>query len=317
MTPKYLLILLVGGGIIMLALGTLKASKAARERQQRLDFAVMGTRAGETTVAAIEESEDASSNYKMLEKLLLLDTNHPWQLQVSIQLLVFSAAVAAGAVWALLHVFFEVPFQISACLSAAAAVLAPRTVLAWKRAKIEAAFAASFPSAIDTMARMLRVGLPITSAIRAVGQEAPAPTNTLFLRIANQMSIGLPLATALQSASQQVRLKDFRFFCAAVILQQSSGGKLVSTLEELSGIMQKRSNMRSRARAATSEVRFTAYVLAALPFIVIGAMMAAAPDYLQPLFTDKRGHLILAAGMGGLSLAYLIMRSMMRSINTD
>jgi tight adherence protein B len=316
MTPKAMLVLLVGGGLVMMVLA-LKFSKAARKRQQRLDFTIEATRASEKTAAGVDDIEETSGNYKMLSKLLLLDTNHPWQLQLSLQILLFSAAAAAAAVWALLHGFLEVPFEISAVLSAVAAVLALRTVLAWKKAKIEAAFAASFPGAVDATARMLRVGLPITSAIRTVAQESPAPTNALFLRMANQMSIGLPLATALQSASQQVRLKDFRFFCAAVILQQSSGGNLVSTLEELSQIMQKRRNMQAKARAATSEVRFTAYVLGALPFIVIAAMLAAAPDYLQPLFTDKRGHLILAAGIGGLSLAYLVMRTMMRSVTTD
>ena len=316
MTPKTMLVLLVGGGLVMMALA-LKFSKAARKRQQRLDFTIEATRASEKTAAGVDDIDETSGNYKMLSKLLLLDTNHPWQLQVSLQILLVSAAAAAAAAWALLHVFFEVPFEISAGLSAIAALLALRTVLAWKKAKIEAAFAASFPGAVDATARMLRVGLPITSAIRTVAQESPAPTNALFLRMANQMSIGLPLATALQSASQQVRLKDFRFFCAAVILQQSSGGNLVSTLEELSQIMQKRRNMQAKARAATSEVRFTAYVLGALPFVVIAAMLAAAPDYLQPLFTDKRGHLILAAGLGGLSLAYLVMRTMMRSVTTD
>jgi tight adherence protein B len=316
MTPKAMLLLLVGGGLVMMVLA-LRFSKAARKRQQRLDFTIEATRASEKTTAGVDAIEETSGNYKMLSKLLLLDTNHPWQLQVSLQILLFSAAAAAAAVWALLHGFLQVPFEISAGLSAVAAVLALRTVLAWKKAKIEAAFAASFPGAVDATARMLRVGLPITSAIRTVAQESPAPTNALFLRMANQMSIGLPFATALQAASQQVRLKDFRFFCAAVILQQSSGGNLVSTLEELSQIMQKRRNMQAKARAATSEVRFTAYVLGALPFIVIAAMLAAAPDYLQPLFTDKRGHLILAAGIGGLSLAYLVMRTMMRSVTTD
>jgi tight adherence protein B len=316
MTPKAMLVLFIGGGLVMMVLA-LKFSKAARKRQQRLDFTIEATRASEKTAAGVDDIEETSGNYKMLSKLLLLDTNHPWQLQLSLQILLFSAAAAAAAVWALLHGFLQVPLEISAGLSAVAAVLALRTVLAWKKAKIEAAFAASFPGAVDATARMLRVGLPITSAIRTVAQESPAPTNALFLRMANQMSIGLPLATALQSASQQVRLKDFRFFCAAVILQQSSGGNLVSTLEELSQIMQKRRNMQAKARAATSEVRFTAYVLGALPFIVIAAMLAAAPDYLQPLFTDKRGHLILAAGIGGLSLAYLVMRTMMRSVTTD
>jgi tight adherence protein B len=317
MTLKPMLFLLVGGGLILLALGVIRSSRTARERQRRLDFTRATTRDGEKTVAAVDDIEEASGNHKMLEKLLLLDSNHPWQLQVSVQMLVLSAAAAAAAVWLLLHVFLEVPFGISAGASAAVAVLAARTVLALKRGKIEAAFAATFPGAVDAMARMLRVGLPITSAIRAVGQESTSPTNALFLRVANQMSIGLPLAITLQSASQQVRLRDFRFFCSAVILQQSSGGNLVSTLEELSQIMQKRRNMRAKARAATSEVRFTAYVLGALPFIVIAAMLAAAPDYLLPLFYDKRGHLILAAAICGLSLAYFVMRAMMRSINTD
>jgi tight adherence protein B len=317
MTPKTMLVLCVGGGITLMALGALRGSKAARERQKRLDFAAQARRAGEKPAVDVDDLDEASGNHKMLEKLLLLDSNHPWQLQVSIPLLLLSAAVAAAALWGLLNTFLKLPFEICVGASAAAAVLAARTVLAWKRAKVEAAFAASFPSAVDATARMLRVGLPITSAIRTVGQEAPAPTNALFLRMANQMSIGMPLAAALQSASQQVRLKDFRFFCAAVMLQQSSGGNLVSTLEELSEIMQKRRNMQAKARAATSEVRFTAYVLGALPFVVIAAMLAAAPNYLMPLFTDKRGHLILAAGIGGLSLAYLIMRSMMKSISTD
>jgi tight adherence protein B len=317
MTPKAMLILFVGGGLILLALGALRSARAARARQRRLDFTKVATRAGEKTAAVVDDLEEAAGNHKLLEKLLLLDSNHPWQLHISIPLLLLSAAVAAAAVWMLMHAFLEAPFAIAAGLSTAAAVLAARMVLALKRAKVEAAFAASFPGAVDATARMLRVGLPITSAIRSVGQESPAPTNALFLRMANQMSIGLPLATALQSASKQVRLKDFRFFCATIILQQSSGGNLVSTLEELSEIMQKRRTMRLKAHAATSEVRFTAYVLGALPFIVIAAMLAAAPDYLVPLFTDPRGHLILAAGACGLALAYFIMRAMMRSINTD
>jgi tight adherence protein B len=318
MTPKALLLLLVACGLLMVILGVLKGSRAARERQRRLDLTIKATRAGEKFIAAVEEVEETpAGNHKTLARLLLLDTNHPWQLQVPVYMLLLSAAAGAGVAWMLLRVFLDLPFEICAAVAAFAAVLGPRIVLAWKKARIDAAFLAGFPDAVDATVRMLRAGLPITSAIRTVGQECPAPTNAVFLRMANQMSIGLPLTSALQSASQLVRLRDFRFFCAAVILQQSSGGNLVSTLEELSQIMQKRRIMRAKARAATSEVRFTAYVLGALPFVVIAAMLWAAPDYLMPLFDDKRGHLILVAGMAGLTLAFFVMRAMLRSINSD
>ena len=119
-------------------------------------------------------------------------------------------------------------------------------------------------------------------------------------------------ATALQSASQQVRLRDFRFFCSAVILQQSSGGNLVSTLEELSQIMQKRRTMRLKAHAATSEVRFTAFVLGALPFVVIAAMLAAAPDYLDAAIQRHARPSHPCAWQAGWLLALLLMRAMMR-----
>ena len=94
--------------------------------------------------------------------------------------------------------------------------------------------------------------------------------------IADQMRIGIPLGEALDASSQRIGLADFRFFSVAVALQHSTGGNLVNTLDVLSQIMRKRRAVRLKAKAVTSEIRLSAYVLGSLP-IVTGARPADHP----------------------------------------
>ena len=80
-----------------------------------------------------------------------------------------------------------------------------------------------FPDAIDTVVRMLRAGLPMTSAVRIVGERgARRPINEVFTMISDQVKIGIPIEQALDAGSQQIGLGDFRFFAVAVLLQYSA-----------------------------------------------------------------------------------------------
>ncbi len=128
----------------------------------------------------------------------------------------------------------------------------------------------------------------------------------------------MPLDQAMAKTSEAVGNPDFRFFAVAVALQQSTGGNLAVTLETLSQIIRKRRAVRLKARAATAEVRISAIVLGAIPFFVTGALLFAAPTYLDPLFADPRGNIILGLAVLGLLLAGLTMRAMIRnSLRSD
>lgn len=99
-------------------------------------------------------------------------------------------------------------------------------------------------------------------------------------------------------------------------LQYATGGNLTQTLEILSDIVRKRRAMRLKAKAATGEIRMTAYTLGAVPIFTTLALLVTNPGYLVPLWTDPRGHLILGAAAVCLLLAYLSMRTMMRSVSS-
>jgi tight adherence protein B len=72
--------------------------------------------------------------------------------------------------------------------------------------------------------------------------------------------------------------------------------------------------MRLKASSATAEIRLTAYVLGALPFVTMGILLVMQPGYLAPLFDDPRGHVILGIAAGGLLASFLSMRMMLKSV---
>jgi tight adherence protein B len=171
-----------------------------------------------------------------------------------------------------------------------------------------------FPDAVDTVARMVRAGLPITAAVRTVAIEASPPISTEFAVIADQLKIGVPIEDTLDESSAKIGLPDFRFFTVAVALQYATGGNLMQTLEILSDIIRKRRAARLKAKAATGEIRITAYTLGAIPMVTTGALLVIQPGYLVPLWTDPRGHFILAMAGVCLLAAFLSMRAMMRTV---
>lgn len=252
-----------------------------------------------------------------IKSFFTFGAGYSWGMNASASLLVASALIPASALWVLTVRGFGLPIWLATVISACGAFLWPRGVLHRQQQRARRKFTDLFPDTVEMVARMLRAGAPITFAIQAVGKEAPPPVNKVFTIIADQIRIGIPVADALDMSSKLVALPDFRFFAVAAIMQYSTGGNLVATLEDLSLIMRKRQAARLKAKAVSAEIRFSAYVLGSLPILVVGALFVIDPDYLAPLINDPRGHLILSLAGGGLLLSFITMRLMIRSVGRE
>ena len=227
---------------------------------------------------------------------------------------VLAGITAGGAAWLLSHSALGFPVWMAAPLVAAAAWIGPNVLAKMEQGRADKRFVDLFPDAIDMIVRMLRAGLPVSTAIRTVATESPAPIDGVFRALADEIDIGMSFEDALGIGSERIGLPDFRFFAAAVALQHTTGGNLVATLEILVEIIRRRRVVRMKAKAATAEVRMSAYVLGAMPFGVFGVLVILNPGYLTPLLTDRRGNIMLVVGVGLLLAAFLTMRRMMRSV---
>jgi tight adherence protein B len=202
------------------------------------------------------------------------------------------------------------PLWLVALVTLGLALMAPRLLAHFERGRVTARFVDKFPDAIDMIVRMLHAGQPVSSAIFTVGKEAPDPVGAIFRDIANEAAIGVPLEAILARRVTEIEPSEFRYFTVAVILQRATGGDLAETLESLASIIRRRRNVRLKAHALLSEVRASAYVLSSLPFVIGALLIFVNPDYLAILFTDPRGHVVLAAIASCLILAALTMRWM-------
>ncbi len=60
-------------------------------------------------------------------------------------------------------------------------------------------FEEQFPEAIDLMARALRAGHALTTALQMVGDEIPDPVGTEFRLLFDQQNFGMSLPDALEA----------------------------------------------------------------------------------------------------------------------
>jgi tight adherence protein B len=245
--------------------------------------------------------------------ILLTGIRFRWGVRSSALLLLVVAVASIGGVWLCLHLLLRFSNLIAIPGALVCGFAVPHFLLRIEQAKSGQKFMDIFPNAVDMVVRMLRAGLPIASTMRAVSREAGDPVDSVFGTIADGIEIGIPFEESLSDAAEKVGLADFQFFAIAVALQRTTGGNLAATLEILCDIVRKRRAVRLKAKAATAEVRISAYVLGGIPVFVVGALMVVAPNYLTPLINDPRGNTIVAIAIFMLFLAFFSMRTMMKS----
>jgi len=169
-----------------------------------------------------------------------------------------------------------------------------------------------FPDALGMVTRTVRVGIPVSEAIRIVGREAPKETAAQFNRIADRLSIRLPIEQALAETAHRNGVPEYRFFATALALQNQTGGGLGETLENLAEVIRKRVALKERGYALAGEARTSAGILGALPFVTTALLAVLNPSYIAVLFTDPSGNRIVAAAAGLLLVGVLMMRSMIK-----
>ncbi len=171
-------------------------------------------------------------------------------------------------------------------------------------------FNSKFPDAIELLVRGLRSGLPVTETLAVVAQEVPGPVGQEFKGIVERIKIGRTMEESLQETADRLGIPEFNFFCITLAIQRETGGNLAETLSNLSDVLRKRSQMKLKIKAMSSESKASAYIVGSLPFIVFIMIYTINPDYIGGFFIDDR---LIIAGLGGLvwmSIGAFIMAKM-------
>ena len=158
-------------------------------------------------------------------------------------------------------------------------------------------FNSNFPDALELMVRGLRSGLPITETLGIVASEIGGPVGIEFRAVSDKMKIGRTMEVALQETADRMGTAEFQFFVITLAIQRETGGNLAETLSNLADVLRKRSQMKLKIKAMSSESKASAYIIGSLPFVVFTLVMLINPKYMGGFFVDER---LIIAGLGGM-----------------
>ena len=306
-------LVIVGSGFVFMLLGSLALTAVAilrprmRLKRRMADYDLVGQKSG-------KRSAKGSSNprqKRIQEKLQELENKgksksrrHQLRhdlaqagLSISVKQYVVIMLVL-GLAGGVIAKVMGMPIIVAAAAGVIAAFGIPKLGLKLKAASRQKAFTKEFANAVDVLIRGVRSGLPVGECLNIIARELPDPVGEEFRLLVEGQKLGIGLDQLLRRALERMPTSDFKFFAIVLQIQQSTGGNLADTLENLSNVLRERKKMKDKVQALSSEAKSSAAIIASLPFGVMTLIQFTNPEFLSPLFNETLGnYMLIGAGL--------------------
>jgi tight adherence protein B len=216
------------------------------------------------------------------------------------------AMLLLGTVGFLLFHWFLPVF--ASFLGAAILASAPYVYILQRRNKRFEKFRENFPDVLDSLARAMRAGYPLSPAMEAVIAESTPVIAVELRKASTEANLGLGWQRALENLGQRMPLLEVNLFVAAVQLHSRTGGKLSEVLAGLAENMREVGSLRGEVRALAAYGKLSGVILTILPLGIAAMMMMVSPTYIVTLWRHPYGQNLIAAAAGCLVLAHFVIR---------
>lgn len=183
----------------------------------------------------------------------------------------------------------------------------PLLRMRWMRMRRLGVIVAQLPDALDLICRALRAGHAFSSTLSMVASQGPQPIASEFKTTFDEINFGVSTKNALRNLAMRVPAPDLGFFVLAVTIQLETGGNLANLLGILASLIRARFKFMGRVRVLAAEGKLSAYILAALPFFLGGLIQLANPTYMNILFADPTGIVVVEVAVAMMMLGIFLL----------
>ena len=184
----------------------------------------------------------------------------------------------------------------------------PRIVLRYLRKRRIVRFEEQLEDALMSISSSLKAGFSILQAIEEIANENRPPISIEFRLLTQEIRLGIPLPQALDNMTRRLNSPDFELVATAIITARQTGGELTKTLERLAGLIRERMRINGKIRSLTAMGRLQAYLVGAMPFVILFGVNFVAPWLLEGLFDTLAGYLLLGGVLVLDLLGFLVIR---------
>lgn len=178
------------------------------------------------------------------------------------------------------------------------AALVPPATLSFLAKRRQKAFDSLLPDTLQLMASTLRAGYSLMQGLEAVSQEVSEPVGRELRRVVTEARLGRPLEESLEGVAERMDSGDFGWAVMAIRIQREVGGNLAELLVTVAETMTERERLRRDVNALTAEGKISAIVLTLLPIGLGVFIYSVNPGYMEPLFEETIGKILLGGALG-------------------
>ncbi len=171
--------------------------------------------------------------------------------------------------------------------------IGPWVYLSLKRSRRLKAFDAHLADTLQLMAGSLSAGLSLAQSMDTIVREGNEPITSEFKRVIAEARLGVTLEDALDGIASRMQSKDFTWVVMAIRIQREVGGNLAELLLKVAGTLREREYIRRHVAALSAEGRLSCWILGGLPPAFLLYLTLTKPDYVNPLYTQPIGWLML------------------------
>jgi tight adherence protein B len=233
--------------------------------------------AGTVTMARYRERFTERARFQAQEFFLFIDPRKLFMANISVMFL------GGALLWAMTdNAFIALAFFFLLALL-------PRIAYAWMRRRRLRMFEEQLPDALIMLSGAMRAGVGLNSSIQQLVAEAQPPLQQEFSVVLSEQRLGKTLEQSLSGLSRRVPTQTTVLMVSAMRIATQTGGGLAETLERTSHTIRSRLQMEGKIGALTAQGKLQAWVVGALPLLLMAVLNKMQPEFMELLWHTRIG----------------------------
>lgn len=170
------------------------------------------------------------------------------------------------------------------------------------------------PLFLDQVLRGLATGRSMEGSLELAADETPDPLKEIIERVLRANELGADLGDAIQEAADLYRVNELYLLALAIRINRTFGSSVRELLQNVVNMIHEREAAQRELRALTGETRITAWVLGMLPPSMAVYIMAMNPSYLEGMWQDSTGQILLITAVALQITGAFVLWRMVKSI---
>jgi Flp pilus assembly protein TadB len=161
------------------------------------------------------------------------------------------------------------------------AIALGKILLSFEEGKRKLVLEKQMPLLLSGMRSQMVSGITVQGSILAMAKDLPAPLGEELKIVEVDVTVGVSLEKALEALAIRVPSRLMQFLVASIGIAINSGSDLVPQLTTIEEIVQQRSRIQGKIRAAVALAKPTSYLAMAAPIVMGGWFLISDPTYIR------------------------------------